>query len=277
MLAAALSFACMGVCVKLVSDAIPVGEVVFFRSLVATLVAAAIGWREGSALGGVNRRMLVMRGLVGLASMFAYFHAIAALKLGDAVLITHLSPLFVALMSPFVLGARAPATTWLALAIGFAGVWVVAEPGGDLPAAGVASALASAVLAAGAYVSVKFLSRTDSTAAIVLWFSAIATVVSCVTCLFAWVTPNAPQLLALAGVGIFAAIAQILMTRAYAMAEATEVSVYAYATPVFAYSLGHLLLREAPGWRGALGTLLLVLAGVCASVLTRPKKLMPNN
>ncbi len=269
MLAAALCFAAMGVCVKFVSADIPVGEVVFFRSLVVTLVAVALGWREGTALLGVNHRMLVTRGLVGLASMFAYFHAIAVLKLGDAVLITHLSPLFVALLSPFVLGARAPVTTWIALGIGFAGVWVVAEPGGNLPPGGVASGLASAVFAAGAYVSVKFLSRTDSTPAIVLWFSAIATVVALVTCFFWWVTPSPVQLAALAGTGVFAGIAQLLMTRAYTVAEATEVAVYAYATPVFAYSLGHVLLREPPGWRGAIGTLLLVAAGVFASLLGR--------
>lgn len=269
MLAASTCFAMMGTCVKYVSDAIPVGEVVFFRSAVATVVALGFGWREGRKLLGVNRRMLVTRGLVGLGSMFAYFHAISLLKLGDAVLLTYLSPLFVAAMSPFILRAKPPAAVWIALAIGFAGVWVVAEPGGDLPPIGVASALLSALMAAGAYVSVKFLSRTDGTATIVLWFSALATVVSAVTCLFWWATPSGTQTLALVGVGVFAAVAQILMTKAYAVGEAAEVSVYGYATPVIAYALGHAILREHPGWRGAIGTALLVVAGIVATVFGR--------
>lgn len=268
MLCASLCFALMGLCVKAVAGTIPVGEVVFFRSLIATAIAAAWGWNEGRALLGVNRRMLLTRGLIGLASMFAYFYAISLLKLGDAVLLTYLSPLFVASMSPFVLGERAPRAVWLALAIGFAGVWVVAEPGGALPPRGVAAGLASSLLAAGAYVSVKFLSRTDGTATIVLWFSVSATVVSGATCFVWWVTPDGYQLAWLAGVGVFAALAQLFMTRAYAVARAAEVSVYAYATPVLAYVFGHLVLREAPGWRGFVGTSLLVVAGLTATLFS---------
>lgn len=273
MLVASLCFALMGVCVKYISDDVPVGEVVFGRSLIATLIALAWGWRDRGRLLGVSRRMLVTRSLVGLGSMYAYFFAISQLKLGDAVLITYLSPLIVASMAPFVLGERAPWPVWLALGVGFAGVAVVEDPSGAVAGAGLVAGIASAFLAASAYVSVKLLSRTDSTTTIVVWFSAIATLVSgvegAVRGTFVWPAPE--HLLALAGVGVFAALAQLLMTRAYAVAEAARVSVFGYATPIIAYVLGQLVLREEIGWRGALGCSLLVLAGVLASFLGRPR------
>lgn len=278
MLGAALCFALMGLCVKFVSTppngafpAIPVGEIVLWRSGIATMVALAVGWPDRKKLGGVSRRMLVTRSLVGLASMYAYFFAISQLKLGDAVLITYLSPLIVASMAPFVLGEKAPWTVWLALGVGFAGVAVVEDPSGDLvPGLGMLAGIASAFLAAGAYVSVKLLSRTDSTSTIVLWFSGIATVVSGVqvAATGVWVTPAAPALAALAGVGVFAALAQLMMTRAYSVAAAARVSVFGYATPVIAYILGQAILAEAIGWRGAAGCGLLVLAGVLATWLS---------
>ncbi len=285
MLLASVCFAGMGLCVKLVADAIPVAEIVFFRSLIATAIAAAFGWRDGRRLLGVHRRLLLTRGIVGLASMFAYFYALSSLKLGDAVLLTYLSPLVVAAMSPYVLGERAPPAVWLALAIGFAGVGVVAQPTGGwfrfadgaggpsdaLPPHGVAAGLASAILAASAYVSVKVLSRTDGPATIVLWFSASATVVSGIACLWQFVVPDAAQLAGLAGVGVLAALAQLLMTRAYAVAAAAEVSVYAFATPVIAYLLGHAVLREPPGWRGTVGAALLALAGLTTTLAVRAR------
>ena len=277
MLAASLCFALMGVCVKFVATpprgafpAIPVGEIVFWRSGIATIVALAAGWPQRSRLGGVSRRMLVTRSLVGLASMYAYFFAISRLKLGDAVLLTYLSPLVVACMAPFVLGEKAPWTVWLALAVGFAGVWVVEDPTGELAGIGVLAGLASAFLAAGAYVSVKLLSRTDSAFTIVLWFSAIATIVSGVQVAIegSWVTPDPRALGALAGVGVFAAGAQLMMTRAYTVSAAARVSVFGYATPVIAYVLGQIVLAEAIGWRGAVGCSLLVVAGALATFLS---------
>lgn len=276
MLVASLSFALMGLCVKYVStppgaafEAIPVGEIVLWRSAIATAIALAVGWPERARLGGVARGMLVTRSLVGLASMYAYFFAVSRLKLGDAVLLTYLSPLIVASMAPFVLGEKAPWTVWLALGLGFCGVAVVEDPTGDVAGAGVVAGLASAFLAASAYVSVKVLARTDSTSAIVLWFSAIATLISGVQVLVqgVWVTPALPAVAALLGVGVFAAAAQLLMTKAYAVAPAARVSVFGYATPVIAYSLGQLLLGEPIGWRGALGCALLVAAGALATWL----------
>ena len=277
MLGASLCFALMGACVKYVSSPpaggfapIPVAEVVFWRSAIATLVAAVVAWPERRRLVGVARGMLVTRSLVGLASMYAYFFAISRLKLGDAVLLTHLSPLIVAAMSPFVLGERATRAVWVALAIGFTGVWVVEDPSGELAGAGLIAGLASAVFAASAYVSVKVLSRTDTPATIVLWFSAIGALVSGGHVLLAgsWVTPAPSALAALAGVGILAALAQLLMTRAYSVSAAARVAVFAYATPVIAYVLGQTLLAEPIGWRGALGCALLVTAGAVATFLS---------
>ena len=278
MLVASGSFALMGACVKYVVSppggaftAIPVGEVVFFRSVFVLLIAFGAGWHERGRLVGVAHWMLVTRAVVGLASMYAYFFAVSALKLGDAVLLNYLSPLIVAAMAPWVLGERAPRAVWLALAIGFAGVWVVEDPSGDLPRAGLVAGLASAVLAASAYVSVKVLSRTDSSTTIVLWFSVIAAAVSGaqVVAQGEWVTPSKEAFGALVGVGVFAGLAQILMTMAYARSDAARVSVFAYATPIFAYILGQAVLAEPIGWRGATGCALLATAGVLATILGR--------
>src|SRR3954466_1040154 len=116
MLGASASFALMALFVKRVSHEIPEGEVVLFRSVMVLAISAALALRRWRALAGVARGTLLVRGLIGCASMFAYFYAIHHLKLGDAVLLTYLSPLFVSLMAPWFLRERVPKAVWLALA-----------------------------------------------------------------------------------------------------------------------------------------------------------------
>ncbi|HVO29832.1 MAG TPA: DMT family transporter [bacterium] len=277
MLGASASFALMALFVKRVSHEIPEGEVVAARSIVVLVMALSLAVATGAVrswrdLKGGNRGMLVVRGFFGAASMFTYFFAIHHLKLGDAVLLTYMSPLLVSLMAPLVLRERVPRILWVALAIGFAGVWVVAagQPQkGATEISGVVAGVVSAFTAAAAYISVRRLAATDSPMTIVVWFAALGLLSGMATFPFAFVTPSAPLLLDLLLVGIFAAFAQILMTQSYAVSEAARVSVYGYATPVLSYALGMLKLGESPGVHGAAGAALVLIAGVVASERVR--------
>ncbi|MFN7973113.1 MAG: DMT family transporter [Acidobacteriota bacterium] len=141
----------------------------------------------------------------------------------------------------------------------------VAGPFGEVRGKGVAVALASAFLSAFAYVSVKHLARTDPPETIVVWFSAWATLIAGALALPALVVPDRRQLAWLVVTGVAAGCAQLLMTRAYAAGDAARISVYGYATPVVAYALGQIVLRERPGLLGIAGTALVVAAGILVS------------
>ena len=274
MLGAALCFALMAICAKSVSKTIPVGEVVFARNAVLALVLLVVARARGRGeLTGRNRPLLLVRGLVGIASIFAYFWAIFRLKTGDAVLMQNTSPILVALFAPLALGERPGRAVWIALGLGFLGVLVVergASAFGGAAAApppidGLAAGLVSPLLAAAAYLSVRRLARTDPPLTIVLWFGVIGALASAATLPFAFRVPAPLELAPLLGVAAFGGMAQILMTGAYAVGEAADVSVFAYAQPLFAYALGQLVLGESPGWQGVAGAALLIAAGVVVS------------
>jgi drug/metabolite transporter (DMT)-like permease len=216
----------------------------------------------------VNLRMHGFRGLFGLLSMLFYFTAIARLPfLGDAVLITFLSPLLVAAIARPILGEEPVPMVWAALLLGLAGVGLVVGPSGALEPIGTIAAALSAGLAACAYVSVSLLTRTDSTSSVVLWFS-----VWCVV----WTAPSlvvggASEVpLQLVAVGVLGTGGQWALTRAYASGPAAQVAVFAYATPVFAYGLGILTLSEWPPLRSIAGAAVVIAAGLMAG-LARPK------
>jgi drug/metabolite transporter (DMT)-like permease len=261
MLLASAGFASMGLVVKVLAADVPPAEMVAWRSAISGVLVLLIALRTRANLRPVNVRMHLVRGLVGVGSMICYFTAIARLPLGDAVLVTYASPLAVALLSPWTVGERPSARTWGALVAGLAGVALVAAPSGAHDQFGVGCAVAAAFFASCAYLSVRVLTRTDGTLAIVFWFSVLATLFASVS--FAdGVHPIGPsEAVDLLVVGALGVVAQSALTRAYAVAEAAQVSVFAYATPVFAYALSLLVLGEIPSVTSVVGALIVIVAG----------------
>lgn len=261
MLAASAGFALMGTGVKAASALLPIGEIVFWRSLASAVLLLPLVAARPVEFRPRNPRMHLVRGLVGIGSMTCYFTAIDRLPLGDAVLLTFLSPIVVAAVSSRALGETPPRVVWGALAIGITGVAIVVGPRGDLDPVGVAAGLTAAAFSAGAYVSVRVLTRTDAALSIVFWFGVIGATFASVA-LFDGAGPmtSTAGLLVLA-LSVVGTAAQWMLTRAYASADAAHVSVYAYATPVFAYVFGLVALREIPPVTSLAGAALVVAAG----------------
>src|SRR5262245_58132214 len=104
MLAASAGFALMGTVVKAVPDSIAVWELVFFRSLASAVLLLPLVAARPTDFRPHNPVMHAVRGIVGIGSMGCYFTAIDRLPLGDAVLLTYLSPIIVATVSRRALG-----------------------------------------------------------------------------------------------------------------------------------------------------------------------------
>jgi drug/metabolite transporter (DMT)-like permease len=117
------------------------------------------------------------------------------------------------------------------------------------------------VLAAVAYVYVRVATRTEASGSIVFWFSAVSTLAASPSLASGSPWPAPPMMAALVGVGLVGLLAQLAMTRAYALADAAVVSLYSYATPVLAYALGLVALGELPSVGGVVGVALVALAG----------------
>ncbi len=272
MLTASVCFAGLGVLVKLTAPVVGAPQVAFWRGLMSMLLVPFIARATGGTLAIHNVRAHLARGVFGLIAMLLYFTAIERLPfLGDAVVITFLSPMLVAGIARPILGERASARVWAALLLGFVGVALVVGPTGSWETVGLLAAGGSAVFAACAYVAVSVVTRTDTTASVVFWFS-----VWCVV----WTAPSllhggATEVpLRLIGVGVLGTAGQWSLTQAYGSAPASRVAVFAYATPVFAYLLGAFQLGEIPPPRTAVGALVVVLAGALATG-SRPRSDTP--
>ena len=125
-------FATMFAMVKALGPAFPFAEGVFFRGLFGLPMVLVLMRRAGVDARPRRPYLLLLRGLLGLGGMSAYFYATQHGTLADVWLVGRFQPVLVAVMAPFLLGERAPRSVLGVLAVSLTGVVVVIRPGMDL-------------------------------------------------------------------------------------------------------------------------------------------------
>jgi len=215
----------MALLVKLAAAEVSFAQAVLFRSVVGLPIIAIAARRRGVSLLGRRRGLLLARGVAGTSALLLFFYAVTEIAIGEAVLLNQTAPVFVLPLAALFLGERVTARHAAWVAVAMAGVFLVVRPEMGKVSAPSLLALASAFLAAVAYVLVRELTETESALTIVFWFTLVATVVSAPIAASDFVFPSAPILAALLGAGVLATISQLLMTRAYAHGQAARLAV----------------------------------------------------
>lgn len=107
-----------------------VGQVLLIRSIAALVVLSPLLWRMGwRQLVTVERPgMQVLR--VGLSSLevYAFYFAVIYLPLADVMTYWLAAPIYVAAMSPFLLGEQVGWRRWTAIFIGLSASWLRSNP-----------------------------------------------------------------------------------------------------------------------------------------------------
>ncbi|WP_339949038.1 DMT family transporter [uncultured Albimonas sp.] len=257
--------------VKALDGSIPTVEVLFFRSFFALppiVIWLALRRDLPGGLRTPNPMGHVWRSLAGAGAMSCMFLALTLLPLTEVVAITYAAPLFITLFAALFLGERLRLYRMAAVGVGFLGVLLVMaprllgdesgalstsgiEPGEEgarwgSPALGVLIALVAAVMMGLAQTFVRGLSKTETTAAIVFWFTAACTVMAGVLLPFVWQTPDATQWLLLLTAGTAGGVGQILLTSSYRYAEAGVIAPFEYVSMVLAVAVGWFIFGEAP-------------------------------
>lgn len=279
MLVASLFFALMGALVKLAASEYSAAQIVFFRGLFGVLTIGGFALATGRQLATRVPRLHLTRGLVGFAALVLWYQAIASLPLATATTLNYTSPIFIALFTFAVLRERDDWRLGAAILVGFAGVALVLRPtvAADSLADGIFG-LGSGALAAAAYLQVRHLARIGEPEwRIVFYFSATMSVATGLWMLVAGAQPvTARGAVILLGVGLFATLAQLALTRAYARGRTLAASSLAYATVVFSALIGWIAWDETLGLAAWIGVALVVASGVAATVVAAaPQRARP--
>jgi len=276
MLLASFFFAVMGAFAKLSSEAMSSLEVVFFRNVFGVaLVGYAVFKRPMEHEGG-RPFLLFFRGFMGFVALLAFFYNIAHIPLGDAMTFSKTSPIFTALFAWLFLQEKLPRSGWVAVFIGFAGIVFITKPSGFMLSKTDWLGIFSGVGAALAYTSVRELKKYYDTRAIVLSFMWVGTAGPLLLLLISpyidapeldfmlgdFVMPSGIVWLYVTGMGLFATLAQLYMTKAYGESQAGIVGAVSYTNIVFSIGVGLLLGDALPDFITLFGIILIIFSGI---------------
>ncbi len=246
----------------MVSTTIPTMEIVLFRSIVTFFIIAGYMLKRRYSFKAKNIPLLALRGLFGGIGLLGFFFMLSRIKLAEAGIIFQLIPVFVVILSWIFLREKLRRIELLLLLTSVVGAILVIKPGAaigqSLPAL---IGLFSALVAAGAYICIRFLSRDHHSYIIILFFALGSITVSVIPAIIYFVLPSFNDLLLLFGIGITSALAQIAMTKAYSRERAGPVAMVGHVGVVFNISWGYLFWREVLDLYSWIGGSLIV--GAC--------------
>ena len=261
-LGAVVALAVMFALVKLATArGVGIVETVFYRQLFALpVIGTWIALGPGrAALRTARPGAHVVRMGLGLTAMALNFWGYSLLPLAEATVIGFTVPVFGTALAALILREPTGVHRWSAVAVGFAGVLIVVQPGGllgggTLHPLGTAVALAGALMTAAVTIQIRQLGRTEGTATTVLWFTASS--LAPLAVLMAWQAQphDAATWGLLLAVGLAGGLGQLGLTAALRFAPVSVVLPMDYTSLIWATGLGAALFGTWPGastWMGA--------------------------
>ena len=198
--------------------------------------------------------MHAIRATMVASSQVLAYYALSRMYIADVTAINFVRPLFIAVLAVMFVGEKVDWRRWVATAIGFGGVVVMARPGaGGIDPAALAAVASTALLAA-AMVMVTRYADSETTLRFVFYYHAGGAVLFLVPTWFAWRAPDGGQWALFLALAVLSVLAQTCGVRGYAVGEASVVGPIDYLRLIFAALAGYALFGEVPGaltWIGA--------------------------
>ncbi|MDH3740925.1 MAG: DMT family transporter [Hyphomicrobiales bacterium] len=248
MVAAGILNTVMLAAIKQLSADLHAFEIAFFRCFVGFAVLLPLIWRNGGmvVLRSDQMGLHVLRSALNAGGMLLFFWAITLAPLATVSAINFASPLFAALLAIVILGEKVGLRRWAGLIIGFIGTIVILRPGAGIVEFGALLALASSALWAGAMITIKHLTGSESPLSITTWGAFLVGVFCLPAAIYVWQWPTGEQWVWLIVIGTLGSVIQFSLAKAFSLAETTVVLPFDFLKLVWASVFGFVLFAEVP-------------------------------
>ena len=257
------TFSIMDLLVKWSGD-YPTGEVMFFRGFFGILPTFFLIPRDRlKTFYKTNRpKEHFFRCIMGLMALIAIIIALRELPLAVVVSLSYAAPLFITILSIFLLSEKVGIFRWIAVLIGFIGVIIISERGFKeinylyfLP-------LIFCIGMAFVTITIRKLSTSEPIWLISVFFSIIILIASLTTIPFGWIMPNFKDFILLALIGVTGGSANLFLTQSYKLSEVSLVAPLKYLSLIFAISFGYFIWNEIPTLKTLIGASLVVFSSL---------------
>ena len=214
-------------------------------------------------------RALALVGTTGFAMM-----AFRSMPLAEATAVLFLAPLLVTLLAGPFLGERIGAGRWVAVVVGFAGVLLIARPGGALNLAGVLWALAGAACYAAYQLLTRRLSHAEHPLTLLFYTALVGTAVMSLALPWFWFefAPAPRQWLMIASLGVYGGVGHFILIRAFRLAPASTLTPFGYTQLIWAGLLGWMVFGHIPDAMSTAGMAVIAASGLWLALGERPPR-----
>jgi drug/metabolite transporter (DMT)-like permease len=257
----------MDTLIKTLTPRYPTFEITFLRFACGSVFAVALfaatrpGWPSRDAL-----RYHGLRAVLVVITASCFFYGLSKVPIAEAMALSFLSPLFMALFGVVLLKERFDSRIAMALAAGLVGMAVIVsgQYGGGSYSLDTVKGAAAITMAAFCYSLVVVLLRArasiDPIPVIILLQNLLPAVILAPAAAYVW-TPIAGEDLAwFFVIGFLGVFGHWLITNAFARAEAARLAPIHYSILVWGILFGILFFGEYPGLYTLLGASLIVIA-----------------
>ena len=220
------------------------------RYLINLILVLVTMWpRHRSAVWATQRTgLVILRGLLLAVATVTMLLALRVMPVAETVAIIYITPVLLMLASGPVLGEKVSVLGWVCVALGFAGVLLIARPGSGLDSWGVLLCLLNAVLGTGYHLLTRVLTRTETTMSLLFHTALVGSVLSigATLAIGAEPMPTLPDIGLILAYGTCATLGHLLLTTAYREAPASTLAPVNYTHIAFATLLGWLVFQQLP-------------------------------
>jgi drug/metabolite transporter (DMT)-like permease len=245
-------------------------QLVFFRSIGSLFFTFGFLVNQGIPILGTNRKLLVLRGVLGVTSMLLFFIAVHYMPIGSAVALRYIAPIFAAIFAILFLREKVRPVQWLFFVMAFLGVLVLKGFEEAIEPIGLILVLLASGFSGLVYIVIRKIGIKEHPVVIVNYFMCIAVIVGGIGSVFNWKTPNGTDVILLLSLGIFGYFGQVFMTKAFQMGETSIIAPIKYIEVVFAIIVGVGFLGETYSVWSFVG-ILLIIGGLLLNIWHKSK------
>lgn len=258
---AAFSYSTMALMAKLATEVSP-SALLFFRNLVCLIIFLPGMIKKGNFKVN-NPPLIIFRSFLSFFCLSCFYYSAKHLKLVDSVLLINTAPLFIPIVIMIWDKVKIPKNRLLAIIVGFFGILFILKPGFNFFNFTGLIGLAAGMFMALSMVTLRKLSKTETTEVILFYFFLGTVILGFVPMLLSWKSFQNPMMwLYLLNTGVFGLGFQYLTTKAYTYTTPTRVSVISYLSIVISGVYGWIFCGNIPDYQSILGVTLVVLGGI---------------
>ena len=266
---ASLFFSLMTVCVKKIDEAIPIYELVFFRSVFSLIITSIIIKKKKINPWGKNKSLLIIRGLLGTIALICIFYSIRNMPLSISTVIQYTYPIFISIFAVFLIKEKINLNLIIALFIGWFGILIILNPSQttayEIDQFSILIAFTGAITTSLAYIAVKKLSRQEDIFIIIKYFPLISVITLLPIVFTNWITPQINDLIWIIGIGIFTQAGQTFLTLGLKNLPASQASSINYLQVLFGSIWGIYIFEEKIKINFVIGSIFVLLGTIIST------------